>query len=272
MKTFCYARHLTDKNYSLFSKNFSDIILVQESRLDQHWQDSDLGRIVEKSNAGDQLVIGDCLDLNGISRHTEDDFVAQYEEPVEAGLLSLGKHINQLQKINPNSKLIWIFGNHDDRLRKFAKKFPAWRGIVDKPRKLLMAYGDCPRANEIKVVYLDDYEDDFQIGKMHFAHGFYAGKYPAAKTVEAYDQSVCVGHAHTMQMHTKNKRTNPRAGYCIGHLVARQARRYLKGSATRWMTGFGYLEYLKHGGNFTMHLLPIIDGGFIFAGKQYRSI
>ena len=216
------------------------------------------------------IFIGDCLDLNGISRHTYDDFIAQYEDPVQAGLTSFGNLINHLQKITPNAKIVWIFGNHDDRLRKFAKRFPAWRGIVDKPLKLLQAFGGCLGADKIKVVYLEDFTDDFKIGKMHFNHGHYTCKHTAAKHVEAYDESVTYGHAHTMQMFTMIKRDKPRAAYCVGHLMDKRGRKYLKGAPTRWVTGFGFMEYLKKSGRYTMHLLPIVKNGFMYGGRHWN--
>ncbi len=215
--------------------------------------------------------VGDCLDLGGIGHHVEDDYIAQYEDPIAAGLESLGAHFNKLFKINPKAKIVWIMGNHDERLRRFAKKNPAWRGIVDDPIKLLMAYGDCPQAKKIDYVCLDDFEDDYTIGRMHFCHGFSAAKHVASLTVDAYDESVTFGHAHTMQMFTRVKRENPKAGYCVGHLMAREGRRYLKGRPTRWVTGFGVMDYLKSDGRFTMNLIPIVEGGFMYAGRYWGA-
>lgn len=215
--------------------------------------------------------IGDCLDLGGIGHHVEADLVAQYEDPVLAGLLSLGKHFNHLFKITPKAHIIWIFGNHTDRLFRFVKKNPAWRGIIDDPIGLLKSFGGCSRADRIEIVHLTDYTEDFKIGKMHFCHGFSTGKHVACTHVEAYDESVTFGHAHTMQMFTKVKRGNPKAGYCVGHMLSEQARRYLKGAPARWVTGFAYMEYDMKTGNFTQHLLPIVDGGFFYGGKYYSG-
>ena len=215
--------------------------------------------------------IGDCLDLGGIGHHVEDDYIAQYEDPVLVGLQSLGNHFNRLFKLTPKARMVWIFGNHTDRLFRFVKKHPAWRGIIDKPLELLKNYGECPMANKIEIVHLTDYTDDFKIGKMHYCHGFSSGKHVACTHVEQYDESVTFGHAHTMQMFTKAKRDSPKAGYCIGHMLSKGARKYLKGAPTRWVTGFAVMEYDKKTGNFTQHLLPIVDGGFFFGGKYYSG-
>jgi len=215
------------------------------------------------------LHIGDNLDLGGISRFNVTNYKTQYEEVVIDGICSLGAHYNKLFKINPNGKKVWILGNHDLRLDTFVDQHPSWRGICDDIIGLLKFYGNCPRADEIEVVRLDDFEDDFHIGKMHFIHGYSSCKHVTAKMVEDYDESVTFGHAHTMQMFTKVKRKSPRAGYCIGHILNREGRKYLKGSATRWMTGFAFMEYNKETGEFTQHLLPIVNGKVRFAGKVY---
>ena len=215
------------------------------------------------------ILIGDCLNLGGISRHVQDDLIAQYEEPVEEGLVSLGKHINKLWEITPRAKIVWIWGNHDERLRTFARRHPSWRGIVDDPIKLLRGFGDCSKAGRIDLVQLDDADDEWKLGKMHFCHGHYTGKHCAAATVEAYSEAVTFGHAHTMQMFTAVRKKLPVAGYCVGHLMSREARKYLKGRPVRWVTGFGYMEYDRDGGEFTQHLLPIVHGQFRYGGKTY---
>lgn len=208
------------------------------------------------------------LDLRGISRWSITNFLAQYEEPVIDGLLSAARHFNTLFEINPRAKVVWVLGNHDLRLEAFIESHPSWRGICDDILGLLKFFGKCKKADKIEIVRLDDWEDDYCIGKMHFAHGFSTCKHVAAKHVEEYDEAVTVGHSHTMQMFTTTKRGEPRAGYVIGHLSNRGARKYLRGRPTRWVTGFAYMEY-DDTGEFTQHLLPIVNGRFRFAGKVY---
>ena len=221
------------------------------------------------TNPDVHLHIGDCLNLGGISRHVQDDLIQQYEEPVLEGLLSFGRHINHLCETSPESEIIWIWGNHEERLRAFVRKHPSWRGIIDDPLGLLEYFGKVKDARKIiRLVILDDSTDDYKIGKMHYCHGFSACKHTAAKHVEDYGESVTFGHSHTMQLFTAVRRSKPIAGYCVGHLMSKEGRRYLKGRPHRWVTGFGYMEYLKRTGQYTMHLLPIIDGKFIY-GKVY---
>ena len=214
--------------------------------------------------------IGDCLDLAGISAYVKEDLQAQTDNVIEDALIQLGTHFNKLFKITPKSNIYWIKGNHDLRLQTFVRKNPSWKGLLDNPLRLLKAFGGCD-TSRIKYIELDDFEDDFKIGKMHFCHGFYHCKHTAAKHVEAYGESVCFGHVHTMQMFTAVRRTKPIAGYTVGHLMTKEARKYLKGRPTRWVKGFGYMEHIESSGQYTFHLLPIIDGSFIFNGKVYRG-
>lgn len=215
------------------------------------------------------LHIGDNLDLSGISRWSLTNIRERYEELIIESVRSLGQHFNNLHAITPKSRKVWIWGNHDDRLDQFVDQNPSWRGICDDVRGMLRLYGKCSIADEIEIVKLLDFEDDFHIGKMHFAHGFSSCKHVAAKHVEEYDSAITVGHAHTMQMFTTTKRGEPRSGYVIGHMLNRDGRRYLKGRPTRWVTGFAYMEYDTKTGEFTQHLLPIVNGKFRFAGKTY---
>lgn len=216
------------------------------------------------------LFIGDCLNLGGISRHVMDDFIAQYEEPVLEGLIQFGKHLDTVHKINPKSKIVWIWGNHDERLRAFVKKHPSWRGILDDPIKLLRNFGECKVADKIELVQFDDPEQSYSIGKMSFVHGYFCGKHTASQHVEAYVKSITFGHTHTMQQFcTVRGGTEPLAGFSIGHLMDKEGRKYLKGRPHRWVTGFAFMEYNKSSGNYTQHLLPIVNGKFIFNGREY---
>lgn len=217
------------------------------------------------------IFIGDCLNLGGISRYVEDDLIAQYEEPVIAGLIGFANLINRIRKINPKSKIVWIIGNHSERLKAFVRKHPAWRGLIDQPLTLLTTFGKC-KYSDINIIRFKDPEETYALGKMNFTHGFYIGKHTASQHVEAFGENITFGHSHTMQMFTTVKKgVIPVAAYCIGHLMDKRGREYLKGAPHRWVTGFAYLEFNNKTGIFTQHLLPIVKDGFFFAGKYYKG-
>lgn len=215
------------------------------------------------------LHIGDCLDLYAISRWAIDDYRGQVDYPIKTALLQLGEHFNTIAKINPRAEIIWIIGNHDERLDRFTRKHPAWSGITDDILGLLGYVGKCNVTKKIKIVDIQLPSDTFMIGKMHFCHGYYTSKYCAAKHVEEFEANVCHGHSHTMQMYSKARKGVPRAGYSIGHLMDDEGMRYVKGKPTRAVRGFGYMEHIEKTGQFTMHLLPIVDGTFIYNGVVY---
>jgi predicted phosphodiesterase len=217
------------------------------------------------------IFIGDCLNLSGISRHVQDDLVEQYEEPVEVGLQHFGQLIDEVVRASPDAQIIWIWGNHDERLRSFVRKNPAWRKILDKPLKLLQAFGNCENAHRVRLVQFKDPEQHFKIGRMSFVHGHYTGKHVAAQHVEAYGESVTFGHSHTMQQFTAVRKGQPVGGYCIGHLMSKSGRQYLKGRPHRWVTGFAFMEWNDSTGMYTQHLLPIVKGEFRFAGRTYKG-
>ena len=217
------------------------------------------------------VIIGDALNLSGISRHVQDDLIEQYTETVESCLKNFGSIVDRIVKINPNAKINWIWGNHDERLRAFVAKHPSWRGVLDKPLKMLHSFGECRHADRVRLVQFDDPEEHFVLGKMAYVHGHYVGKHCASQHVEAYGESVTFGHSHTMQMFTAVRRGEPVAGYCIGHLMSKSGRRYLKGRPHRWVTGFAYLEWDEGSLDYTQHLLPIVNGQFRFAGKVYSG-
>lgn len=223
-----------------------------------------------KDKQPDNIVhIGDCLDLYAISRWAVDDYRGQVDQPVKKAFQQLGEHFNRVFKISPSARVYWVLGNHDERLDKFTRKNPAWSGITDDILGLLECVGKCRQADKIKIIDIQLPTDDFTIGKMHFCHGYYTNKYCAAKHVEEYEDNVCHGHSHTMQMYSKARKGIPRAGFSIGHLMDDEGMRYVKGKPTRAVRGFGYMEHIEPSGQFTFHLLPIVNGKFIFDGVVY---
>jgi len=218
------------------------------------------------------VLMGDVLNLSGISRHVHDDLIEQYTETVGACLKNFGKIVDEIAKVNPKSRIVWIWGNHDERLRAFVRKNPSWRDVLDKPLQLLKAFGECRHADRIELVQFDDPEESFLLGKMAYVHGHYVGKHCASQHVEAYGESVTFAHAHTMQMFTAVRRGDPIVGYCIGNLMNKNGRKYLKGRPHRWVTGFAFIEWEPADDNdFTQHPLPIVRGKFRFAGKTYSG-
>jgi len=217
------------------------------------------------------VLIGDALNLSGISRHVQNDLIEQVEDRVDTGLSSLTSVLDDVVRAAPGVHFDWIWGNHDERLRAFVQKNPSWRGIIDEPLRLLKEFGGCRHTRRIDIHQFVDYDEDFSIGRMAFVHGHYLGKHPAAAHVEAYGQSVTFGHTHTMQMFTTVRKGLPVAGYTIGHLMSKEGKRYMKGRPDRWVTGFAYMEYDDKTGIYTQHLIPIVEGQFCFAGKLYSG-
>ena len=217
------------------------------------------------------LWIGDCLDLASISRFSTRSFMTQYQDPVIDSIRGFGQAINRVRKINPNSRLVWIFGNHDERLESFVEEYPAWRGIADDVRGLIRQFGRCDAIDDVEIIKLKDIDDDFSIGKMHYHHGTKANIHCAASMVAEWEACITFGHTHTQQVFTKTTRGKFRQAYCIGHLSNRNARGYVKGNSLRWVTGFAFMEHDKKTEQFTQHVIPIVNGGFRYAGKTYQG-
>lgn len=213
--------------------------------------------------------IGDCLDLYAISRWAVDDYRGQVDQPIKLAFQQLGEHFNVLDKLNPTSKVYWVIGNHNERLERFTRKNPAWSGITNDILGLLECVGKCRSTKKINIIDIQLPTNELRIGKMSFVHGYYTNKYCAAKHVEEFEDNVCHGHSHTMQMYSKARKGQPHAGYSVGHLMDDEGMRYVKGKPTRAVRGFGYMEHIEPSGQFTFHLLPIVNGKFIFDGVVY---
>lgn len=209
--------------------------------------------------------------MSGLSKHVQEDYREQGRETIKKEFIALAWFIDGTVENNPRAQFDWNWGNHDNRLVRFANKHPAWADVLDDPLGMLKSLGGCQNTHRIRLVQFEDPEETHSIGKMSWVHGHYTGKHVACQHVEAYGESITFGHAHTMQMFTAVRKGEPVAGYCIGHMMDKSGRRYLNGLPHRWVTGFAFLEHDERSGNYTQHLLPIVDGGFCFGGKYYHE-
>lgn len=99
-------------------------------------------------------------------------------------------HINQLNKIAPNSEIVWIFGNHEARLLRYVLK------NAPNLRKTVMSKFQDIIRNNGRVQYLGEI-DRVMIGDVLVQHGTRVGKYAARALLDDIGYQT-----HTMGAHT----------------------------------------------------------------------
>jgi len=165
--------------------------------------------------------------------------------------------------VNKKTKFIWLRGNHEDWADQYIDKNPEMEGLIEPEVCLKL------EERNYKIV---PYNSVYKLGKLNIIHGYYHSKYHSAKTLSVFEESICYGHVHSPQMHSKTKPMDSsdfHASYglpCLCDL----APDYMKNRPNSWINGFGFV-YVFPDGTFNLYTIVIVNNKFIWNGKIYES-
>lgn len=206
------------------------------------------------------VLAGDQCDFYKISRFSQDPrrLVGIQEEIDETK-----KFIKNVESLNRS--VVWIDGNHDDRMRRFiaetnlsgleALRIPNLFGLPEswtyaenqahiRVGSLLMCHGDLAGRGQ---------------GTRHLAHGMF----------DKLHTSVLFGHFHRFDRyyHSDYDRVQ-RAAFACAHLCDESAADYVR--APGWQTGFCEVEYDHSENIFSVRDHVIVRGKFYAGGRVWK--
>lgn len=198
--------------------------------------------------------IVDFYDLSHFDKNPKRIGVLQKELDVVNGILRL------IRLSCPKSQIVYIEGNHEDRLRKFLWKNPSISSLRDLKLERLL------RFSEIGNIRL---AEEYDIRGMKFTHGSLVrkhGSYSAKAEYEKYLQSGASGHTHRLGLYNKttNGRTDEWVETGCGCLLRPE---YIKGCPD-WQNGFLITHIV--GDKIHNQLVKSVDNSFLAIGKLYK--
>lgn len=206
----------------------------------------------------DKIVLNgdivDFYDLSNFDKNPKRVGVLQKELDIVNGILML------IRLACPNAEIIYVEGNHEDRLRKFLWKNPSMSSLRDLKLERLLRFYD---VGNIKLV------EDFNVRGMRFTHGSLVRKnssYSAKAEYDRYLQSGASGHTHRLGVYNRTieGKTDEWIETGCGCLLNPE---YIKGCPD-WQNGF-LITYIV-GDKIYNNLVKSIDDSFIAIGKLYK--
>jgi len=199
------------------------------------------------------LINGDLLDMCSISRFGRDWRQRQIHEEFEATRVFL----NSLREHFPKAKIVYKYGNHDERYEKFLfLKAPEIFDCSDFQLEVLLKLG------ELKIEVVKE-KRPIRIGKLTVLHGHElfggsGGVNPARGTFLKTLENVVVGHYHKTSSNTEaSMYGDVFSVHSVGCLCGKTPY-YMP--INKWNTGFAYCELEIKTGNYTFYNLKIING------------
>jgi len=158
-----------------------------------------------------------------------------------------------LDKVNVKEKH-QIEGNHDDWLNSFYR---------ENEHQVFSGYQfkNAVRLEERGYEYhkMGKY---LKIGKLNLYHGHhYGGQYHAKNHLTKLGGNIMYGHHHDIQQASATHIDGAKSAWSLGCLkdMSSEKNSWLGGRAVNWGHAFAIVDFY-HGGNFTVHVVQIIDG------------
>lgn len=203
---------------------------------------------------------GDQLDLGLISSYNKFKLKTREGKRLYQDYRNFQKDIlDRLEEVLPkNCKRFFMMGNHEYRIERLLEKHPEYEGLIEIEKHL--------KLDNWKII---PFNDVFNIGHMHFTHGWYWNKYYAEKTLRIAQKMIFCGHVHTPQVYTAVSPAYTLPKMCIGlGCLCNKNPDYLEDKPNYWVHQFLYW-YSMDDGSFTYYTPVIVNGRCVINGKLY---
>ena len=182
-------------------------------------------------------------------------FIDQDIEDVNKGMDMIDE---SLDKANCKNKYM-IEGNHDDWMNRFVEEHPFLKEYRFK---------ECVKLKERKYKYypMGKY---FKMGKLAMYHGHhFAGIQHTRNHLLRLGCNIMYGHHHDLQQSSITHLDGVKSAWSIGCLkdMTEEQNSWLGGRQHNWSHAFAIVDFYNKG-NFTVHIIQIIDGKTSLWGK-----
>jgi hypothetical protein len=215
-------------------------------------------RAAKEFRADTVVLMGDMADFASVSFHDRDP--SRLHNLLDE-VTEVNKVLDQIGSIGAK-RVIAIEGNHCFRLRRYiAQKCPELDGLFSVEKLFKIAERGWEWVN---------YRDHIKIGSMYFTHECgYAGSTSAARSRDAYNGNICVGHSHNATItYRSDAKGDPHVGFSVGWLGDAKAATYCHAIQLRnWQHGLGLIYSERATGHAHCHFAPIVEGKICIEGK-----
>ena len=248
-------------------------------------------RIVKASKPNQIILVGDNLDLCEFGKYR---YTPAFARTTQATIDRATELCAQLRTIAPQAKIVWIAGNHEERLGNYvldsaAAAFGLRRGKVPHEWPVMSVPYLC-RLDEFEITYLSGYPTGAHWinERLHVIHGdkVASGGSTAHKYLATVKTSVIFGHIHRREWAERTRDDHDGARTILAVSPGCLARTDGAVPSTRgghdldgrplyrsedWQQGVAVVEYEPGDGNFNLELVPIRDGWARWRGVDYLS-
>jgi len=156
------------------------------------------------------VLLGDMTDFPALSKYPQRK---EWVDSTQKGIDEYYTFLSNLRANAPNSRIIAIHGNHEQRLiNSLERNLAEIAGIrLALGNRALLSVQNLARYDELGVESVDGYPNGiyWASDKLKFTHGTYTktGGSNAARYLATEDESTVYGHTHRMELAYRTKAT-----------------------------------------------------------------
>jgi predicted phosphodiesterase len=220
-------------------------------------------RYIEDTRPHSEVVLlGDFLSLDCISRHNEKNLRAIAEKTIQKDYAVAEQELRALKQAAGTERLIWIEGNHENRVERYIDANPQLEGSIEIPKAF----------QDVKWIPFWSKGTTYKHGKAMFIHGRYTNDHHAKRHVQSYAHNVFYGHTHDVQSYAQQRLGDDDTivGHSLGCLC-KYDQPYMQGTPSKWQQAFGHF-YFQPNGFFNYFVVQVFKNRFIGPnGKEYTK-
>jgi len=206
------------------------------------------------------ILLGDWMDVSALSAWDMDKRLLMEGRRWKAELNFANKEMDYLQ--SKGGDIIYLEGNHEDRVTRYVQKNPEMEGLMEIPERLDL------KGRGVEWVPMNEL---YKVGSLYATHGMYTNMNHAKKHLQMLGCNIVYGHQHGTQTAMQNmKMQKPHMAYALGTL-GEMSPSYMKGKPGNWISQFATLYVDTKTGNFNLYPVNIINHAFVYGGKRYES-
>lgn len=206
------------------------------------------------------ILLGDFMDVSSLSAWDMDKKRKMEGRRFKNEIFRANLELNYLEKYT--KEIIYIEGNHEDRIERYLDKNPEMEGMIELSDQL--------RFKHRKLIWVK-MNDFYKLGSMRFTHGMWTSKYHANKHLIEIGKNICYGHTHKTQTAFQCQAlADPIMAYGLGTLGDKKPD-FMKNRPSNWSNQFAIYYYCEKTGYFNLYPINIIKGSFIWNGTQYGN-
>jgi hypothetical protein len=227
-------------------------------------------------------ILGDWLDMPRWTKGFIDK--PEYYWTTQPSLFEGNWWLSQFRIACPDTRIILIEGNHDERLRRYTRKYmieaEGLRAVSSQYPALSLPH--LMGTEGLGVEWVGGYEEDEAFFEpapgLRWMHGNVARKSGGATVRELTSEagkSVFAGHSHRSELQiSKFKDTDRYVQGCVLGCTCHLDGRIPGGTPEKgWQNVFAVTEFSAHEGASlpNTELIPFLDGKAYWRGQQYRG-